>query len=232
MSLAAGLVGVLAGAGAMALAMQGTADPRRAEIETIIREYLLEHPELLNEMAQRFQDREQAKAINANRAAYETPYAGAWAGAEDGDVVLVEFFDYACIYCRQSAPDVERLLAEDKKLKVVWRELPVLGEQSVVAAEASLAAARQGKFHDFYKAMYAQGARPTDEAIAAAKKAAGVTPEAARTSARPEIEKNLELARGVGASGTPVFVIGDKVLHGAAGYEALKAAVAEARKKG
>lgn len=228
-SMIAGLLGIVIGGAAVAFA-QGGADPERARIERIVRDYILEHPEIIPEAMQRLQQREVAKAVQANRAAYETPFAGAWAGAEDGDVVLVEFFDYACGFCRQSNPDIERLLKEDPRLKVVWRELPVLGPDSTSAAQASLAAAKQGKFRVFHQALFAAG-RPTPQAVAAARGTAGVAQAAVAPDVAREIEKNYELARAVGATGTPTFVIGDQVLQGAVGYEALKKAVAEARAK-
>ncbi|HEY0446862.1 MAG TPA: DsbA family protein [Allosphingosinicella sp.] len=228
--LGAGLGGLLVGAAAMALAGQGggtSPGSDRAQIETIVREYILANPEIIPEAVKRLQDRDLAKAIDANRAAFETPFAGAWAGAKEGDVVLVEFFDYACGFCRKSNPDIDRLLAEDRKLKVVWRELPVLGPDSQAAAEASLAAAKAGKFRAFHEKLFALG-RPTAATIAEAKKAVGVTGGAA-PEFRAEVEKNYELARSVQASGTPTFLVGDKVLQGAVGYDALKEAIAAAR---
>lgn len=228
--IAAGLGGLLVGAGAVALAGQGgrfSADPERARVEAIVRDYILANPDILPEAMKRLQERDLAEAIDANRAAYETPFASAWAGAADGDVVLVEFFDYACGYCRRSNPDIERLLAEDDRLKVVWRELPVLGPDSQTAAEASLAAARAGKFRAFHEKLFDLG-RPNDANIAEAKQAVGIA-GGASPEARAEIEKNYELARAVGASGTPTFVVGDQVLQGAVGYEALKEAIAKAR---
>ena len=230
-TLGAGLVGVLIGGVAVALASQsgvGAADPDRARIEGIVRDYILAHPEIIPEAVQLLQDRQLAQAIDGNRAAYETPFAGAWAGAEDGDVVLVEFFDYACGFCRQSNPDIDRLLAEDDKLKVVWRELPVLGPDSQVAAEASLAAAREGDFRAFHETLFSLG-RPTAANIAEAKETVGVTTLVPAAEARAEIDKNYELARAVNATGTPTFVVGDQVLQGAVGYDALKQAIAEAR---
>ena len=227
--LIAGLLGLLAGGGAVALATGSLgADPDEARIEEVVRAYILENPEILPEAMQRLQDRELAEAVDENRAAFETPFAGAWAGAEDGDVVLVEFFDYACGYCRKSNEDIDRLLSDDPKLKVVWRELPVLGPDSNAAAQASLAAAAQGRFRPFYNALFAQG-RPTAQAIAAAQAAAGVAPSQPTAEMQKEIQNNYQLAGSVRASGTPVFVVGDKVLHGAVGYDALKAAIAEAR---
>ena len=166
---------------------------------------------------------------------FETPYAGAWAGAQNGDVTLVEFFDYACGYCRKSNADVDRLLREDPRLKVVWREWPVLGQDSERAALVSLAAAQAGTYRKFYDAMFAAG-RPSPEALARAQQAAGVSAQAvaqiqASPAAGAELARNHQLAQSVGASGTPTFVVGDEVLQGAVGYDALKKAIETARSK-
>jgi protein-disulfide isomerase len=158
----AGVAGLAIGGSAVAISGAGAG---RAEIEGVVRDYLLANPEIVTEAQTRLQDREVGKLVAANRALFETPFGSAWQGARDGDVVLVEFFDYACGYCRRSNADVDRLLAEDKRLKVVWRELPVLGQDSLAAAEASLAAAEQGKFRPFFDRLFAQG-RPTAPARA------------------------------------------------------------------
>ena len=204
-------------------------DPDRARVERIVHDYILAHPEIIPEAIRTLQSRDLAKAVNANRAAIETPFGSAWAGAENGDVVLVEFFDYACPYCRASNADVARLLSEDKKLKVVWRELPVLGDASVVAAQVSLAAAKQGRFKAFHDSMYAAG-RPNPQTVRMAQQAAGVAP-APPGEFNAELDKNYQLARMLNATGTPTWVVGDKVLEGAVGYTTLKAAIDEARKK-
>jgi len=230
----AGVIGLIGGAAAMAVVTGGTGMPAstdKAAIERIVRDYILAHPEIIPEAMQRLQQGETGKLVAANRSAIETPFPGAWAGAVDGDVTLVEFFDYACGYCRQSVADIDRLLAEDKKLKIVFRELPILGPGSEEAAKASLAAARQGRFIDFHRKMYAAG-RPSAATIASARKAAGVAPgEVPAATVSAEVDKNLGLARALNLTGTPSFVIGDRVLGGAVGYEALKQAVAEARAK-
>ena len=96
-------------------------------------------------------------AIGGQRTALETPFHGAWAGAAEGDVVLVQFFDYSCGYCRQSNADVDRLLREDSRLKVIWREYPVLGPASDAAARVSIAAARQGRFRELHAQMFCLG---------------------------------------------------------------------------
>ncbi len=218
-ALIAGLVGLAVGAGAMLLANG-----------YFIRSYLLEHPEILPEAMDRLHQRQAAQAIERHRAALERPFHGAWAGAADGDVVLVEFFDYACGYCRASNPDVERLLREDPRLRVVWRDYPVLGPASDRAAIASLAAAKAGRFRRFYDRLFAT-ARPTEASIAVARTAAGLGEVELTAEMRDELERNFELGRAIGATGTPTFVIGDRVLQGAVGYEALKEAIAAARSR-
>lgn len=216
-TLVAGLLGILIGAGAMLLANG-----------YFVRSYLLEHPEVLPEAMDRLRAREAAAAVDQHRAALETPFHSAWAGAPDADVVLVEFFDYACGFCRAANPDVERLLREDPRLKVVWREFPVLGPNSEQAAIASLAAAKAGRFRAFNERLFAT-ARPTEAAVTAAREAAGVAEVELTPEFRRELERNYELARAIGATGTPTFVVGDRVLQGAVGYEALREAVAAAR---
>lgn len=219
-ALAAGLVGALIGGGAVAWSSRQS-----------VRDYLLENPEVIPEAIDRLRERQEARAVSANRAALETPFAGAWAGAADGDVVLVEFFDYACGFCRKSNADVDRLLREDPRLKVVWREWPVLGPDSEAAARASLAAARAGRFKPFYDALFAAG-RPTPEALAKARSGAGLGGDLPAAVADQELARNFELARDLEATGTPTFVVGDQILQGAVGYEALRDAIRKARTKG
>jgi protein-disulfide isomerase len=228
-ALLAGAGGILIGASAMVVAGGGDLRPGtgKAEVEGIVRDYILANPQIIPDAMRLLQEREVAKLVDANRELLETPFGSAWAGAEKGDVVLVEFFDYACGFCRKSNADVDRLLREDKKLKVVWREWPVLGQDSLAAAEASLAAAKQGKFREYFDTLFAEG-RPTPAALSAAQAKTG-TSAAPSPEYQSEIEKNYQLARGIGATGTPTFVVGNKVLQGAVGYDALKAAIAEAR---
>ncbi|MGQ0558336.1 MAG: DsbA family protein [Sphingosinicella sp.] len=219
-AFAAALVGALAGGGIMYFA--GRQD---------VRAYLLEHPEVLNEATARLRQRETAAQLAPRRAELERPFHSAWAGAADGDVVLVEFFDYACGFCLSSNADIDRLLREDSRLKVVWREYPVLGPDSDRAAVASLAAARAGRFRDFYNRLFASG-RPSEASVAAASESFGVTGPEFTAEDRAELERNMALAAAIGAQGTPTFVIGDEVLHGAVGYDLLRKAIAQARRRG
>ena len=229
----AALGGLIVGGGAVALAGGSNVlatDGDRTAIETVVREYILSHPEIIPEAMKRLQERQATDMLASNRKALETPFPGAWAGAKDGDATLVMFSDYSCGFCRSSVPDIERLLAEDKKLKIVWRELPILGPGSELAAREALTAAKQGKYMDFHRRMFAAG--PPDAAkLAAVGKAVGLAAGRPTVEIDREIESNVALARTLGLTGTPSFVVGDRLLMGAVGYDALKKAVAEARAK-
>ena len=230
--LIAGLGGAIVGAAALQLASGGLIGNDRSRTEAIVHDYILSHPEILPEAMKRLQARETGSLVSNHRKALETPFAGAWAGAAKGDVTLVMFTDYSCGYCRASVADVDKLLATDKGLKVVWREIPILGPGSEAAARVALTAARQGRYLDFHRRMFAEGP-PDGASITRVGKASGVTAVAdAGGAIQGEIENNLALARTLGMTGTPTFVIGDKILQGAVGYDALKTAIAEARKAG
>lgn len=233
------ILATLLGAGGAALAVHAVEKPQpvntadKAAIEQVVREYILTHPEILPEAMRNLEARENKKLVDDNRVQIEKPFAGAWEGAADADVTLVQFFDYACTYCRASRPDVERLLAEDKKLKVVYRELPILGPQSLDAALASLAVAEQGNYGEFHRALYRAG-RLTPQIIGDAMEKArtdiGRAKEAEKSAAvRQEIAANLSLQQTLQLTGTPSWVVGDTVLNGAVGYDQLKAAIAVAR---
>ncbi len=171
-----------------------------------------------------------------NKSALETPYASAWAGAEKGDVTLVMFTDYACGYCRTMLPDIDRLLAEDPRLKIVWREIPILGPGSEIAAKASLAAAEQGAYREFHERMFASG-QPDGIKVSAVLKGMNLDLRQAQrdiyvTAVMGELKKNLDLvARLDEAPATPTFVVNGQMLKGAVGYDALKQAIGEARKR-
>lgn len=233
------LVSALLGAGAFALVlswMPGLAGPA-------IRGYLLEHPEILPEAMERLQARETAryekaregaqKAVPQLLAQLQKPFAGAWAGNPDGDVTVVAFMDYACGYCRASLPGIEELIARDPNVRVVYREFPVLGPESVVAARWALAAAEQGKFRAFHDALYAAGP-PSVENITLAAGKAGLDKALANKAVQSkaveqEILANHKLGEQLAMTGTPAWVIGGKLLSGARDYAGLAQAVAEAR---
>ncbi len=232
----AALVGVAGGvAGTRALAEQsGGPVTGRAAIEAIVHDYILAHPEILPEAMQKLQARENSKAIDADRLALEKPFGSAWAGSQSPKVTLVMFTDYSCGYCRASLGDVGRLLAENPDLKVVWREIPVLGPDSEAAARVALAAAQQGHYLPLHKGLFEAG-RPDHATVVKVASAAGLDAGKLANAGKgrdvtEELASNMALAGRLGVSGTPAFVIGDEFLSGAVGYEVLSKAVADARK--
>jgi protein-disulfide isomerase len=220
------LAGAGLGAGGMALADRARGGPIGPEV----RAYLLAHPEVLTEAMGRLQDRESGRLVAQHRDAIVKPYPGAWAGNPRGDVTVVQYYDYNCGYCRASVPAVDKLLARDAKVRIVYRELPILHETSRAAARASLAAAAQGRFVAFHRALYAAGPVST-ASIAAAGRRAGVDPARIPADADAELRRNLEVASALNFSGTPSWVIGDRILAGLQPVEALEEAVAAARKR-
>ena len=200
--------------------------------ERIVRDALRTHPDILVDASDALRDRQYAPTLDAQRAAIETPFHSSWKGAAKPEVVLTYFYDYACGYCRKSNPDIERLLAEDKGLRVVYRELPILGPESLAASRVALAASKAGRFGAFHDALSAAG-RPSPQSVAAAAAAAGV-PGQPQDSAdqEAELKRNFAVAGQLGATGTPLFIVGDRVMNSAVGYDVLKDAIADTRARG
>ena len=227
---------VLAGVAGAALAA-GTASPPvsdKAAIERIVRDYILSHPEIIPEAMNRLQSREVTHLLDSNRKEIETPFAGAVAGNPKGDVSVVVFFDYACPYCNQGHADIHQLAANDPGVRIVYRDFPVLSPASEEAAMASLSAAQQGHYTRFHNAMFETPGKVAHERTIAMVRTAGLNEmKTARdlnsAALKAEIKKNLELGRALGLTGTPSYVIGNRILSGAVGYDKLKEAVAEAR---
>jgi protein-disulfide isomerase len=197
----------------------------------IVRQGLLADPSVLPEAIDALRDAQYQPALQANRAAIETPFASSWKGAAKPEVTLVEFFDYACPYCKASNPVVDRLIEEDKDVRIVYRELPILGPDSVIAARLSLEASKAGRFAKFHDTLWAAGRPATDTMATAAQAAAIPALPTNDPSIEAELKRNFQLAGQLGATGTPLFVIGDRVMNSAVGYDALKKAVADARAK-
>ena len=202
-----------------------------------IRSYLLEHPEVLPEAMAKLQERNTAKVIAANRSDIVQPVGTAWAGNAKGDVTVVEYLDYNCGYCKASVPIVADLIRGDPGVKVVYREWPVLSQESVTAARYGMVAARMGadygKLHDAFYANHPL----TDAGMEAALKTVGLDPAAVKKgAAMPEVDAtivtNTTVMRQLSQTGTPAWVIGDKVFTGMMTLEDMKKAVAEARKRG
>ena len=222
------------------------ADPpamTREQIETIVREYLQQHPEVVTdalraaEMKRREAAREHtSRAIASQRDALLNDSTSPVGGAAAGDVTVVEFFDYACPHCKNVAGAVKQLLRDDPKVRVVYKELPILGEGSVVAARAALAAREQGKYLEMHDALMAEKAGPTEASVMAAAAKVGLDvarlkSDMAKPAVMETIQKNYALAQSLGLSGTPAFVVGEDFAPGAVPLARLKEMVAKARQK-
>lgn len=224
-AVAGGLVGAVIAAAALLLAAPNLISSR------IVRQGLLADPKILADAVDALRDAQYQPVLATHRAAIEKPFASSWKGAAKPEVTLVEFFDYACPYCKASNPLVDRLLKEDTGLRVVYRELPILGPESVTAARLSLAASKLGRFSQFHDRLWAAG-RLAPQTIATAAQAAGIAGKPQQDAdVEAELKRNFQLAGQLGATGTPLFVVGDRVLNGAVGYDALKQAIEVARAK-
>ena len=211
------------------------------DVKRLALEAILENPEIVMQAVDILREREavaQAEAAQAalseQRGALESGENAPVLGNPEGDVTLVEFFDYNCPYCRRAAEGVETLIAEDPELRVVFREWPILGDESVEAARASLAAAMQGGYEAFHLALMEGSGRVDTAAIDAAAQAAGLDLDRLREDMQaPEVQAHIdastELAEALGITGTPAFVVGDQVVPGAVPTEELAALIEEAR---
>ncbi|MBA3578298.1 MAG: DsbA family protein, partial [Sphingomonas sp.] len=186
----------------------------------LVRAGMMSDPQILVDASEALRDRQYMPVLAQHRAAIETPFGTSWKGSSKPDVVLVEFYDYACGYCRASNPVLQQLIEEDPGLRVVYRELPILGPESVTAARLSLAASKAGRFGQFHDALWAAG-KPGPESLARASQSAGIPPNPIESQdIEAELKKNYDLAGALGATGTPLFVVGNRVLNSAVGYDA------------
>jgi len=219
-----------------------TPDQRKA-IESIIRDYLTKNPEVMldaleaakEKLTKEAHDKAGAALVARRQELFEDP-ASPIAGNPKGDVSVVEFFDYRCPYCKQVEPSLEALLKEDRQLRLVYKEMPVLGQASMIASKAALAARNQGKYDDFHRALMNTKGQLDEAALFKIAGSVGLDIDRLkRDMAAPEIEKaikaNLELADALDIRGTPGFVIGEEIVPGAVDLGTLKQLIAAARKK-
>lgn len=208
---------------------------QRQAIEGIIHDYLMHNPDVLIEALRAAEDAKSKQVLSErHREIFDDP-ATPVGGNPQGDVSLVEFFDYRCPYCKQVQPTLETLLRKDPNLRFVYKEMPVLGPSSVVAAHAALAARLQGKYEAFHNAMMAAKGQISDDVVYRVAGSVGLDVERLkRDMESPEIDQavkaNLALADALDIRGTPGFIIGNHIIPGAVDLDALKDLIAESRK--
>lgn len=195
-------------------------------IKELVLEAIRENPGIVFEAAQLFEEQQQAlqaqaaaEVLDTEKATLENDPNAPVLGNPEGDVTVVEFFDYNCPYCRRVKPEMEALLAADPNVRVVYREWPILGEGSVFAARAALASRNQGKYEEFHWAMMQLKQRAEEATIIRVAEDIGLdVAQLRRDMNAPEIEEHIQtsmrLAQSLGFSGTPSFVIGDSLAPG------------------
>ena len=195
-------------------------------IKELVLEAIRENPGIVFEAAQLFEQQQQAlqaqaaaQVLDTEKATLENDPNAPVLGNPDGDVTVVEFFDYNCPYCRRVKPEMEALLAADPNVRVVYREWPILGDGSVFAARAALASRNQGKYEEFHWAMMQLKERAEEASILRTAEDIGLDVAQLRSDMNgPEIEEHrqtsMRLAQSLGFSGTPSFVIGDSLAPG------------------
>lgn len=223
-----------------ALAAETVSDAERAKIESVLKDYLAKNPGIIVESLQKYQEQQQADMNKQFTDKFATVRADILKaghptmGAKDADITIIEFYDYNCGYCKKAFSDVDQLLNNDKKVRIVFIEMPILSETSVEAAKWALAAEKQGKFYEFHTALMKFNGQKDKKLM---QKIAGdlkmdlkkAEADAESRATLEAIEKNLTLARELGINGTPGFIIQDQLTPGYMGYEGMKAAVAQAR---
>jgi protein-disulfide isomerase len=215
----------------------------RAGIEAIVREYILKHPEVILESMQGMQERKRAAAreqasqrVAARQDDLLRDPAAPVEGNLAGDVTVVEFFDYRCPHCRSVAGTVDKLVESDPRIRLVHKQFPVLGPDSVIAARAALAARAQGKYLALHRALMSAAEPFTAQALDKLALEAGLDLDRLRAdmeqpAIQAAIDRNRALAQDLGITGTPTFVVGAQIAPGAMSLEVLQALVAEARVK-
>jgi protein-disulfide isomerase len=210
-------------------------------IRQLVRDYLLTNPEVLIEAAQVYRERQQEiqqqqarEALVSRREELDQDPDSPVIGNPDGDVVVVEFFDYRCPYCVRVAEDLREVVEDDGNIRLVMKEFPILGPESMVAARMALAAEKQGKYEELHFAMMTVSGKLTEaKAFKIAKKIDLDMDQLRRDMEAPEIDamlqRNFALAQALQINGTPAFVIGDEVVRGAIDMRALRQIVGQAR---
>lgn len=224
-----------------------TLDPldmdQRKEIDTLIHNYIMQHPEVILESIQRLREKEemagQASAtqnlIQASDAIYNDPLSPI-GGNPDGSVTIVEFFDYRCGYCKRVFPAIEEILAEDKDIKIVFKEFPILGEDSVLASRAALATWFNwpDQYHKFHTELMSSRGSLNQNKVFELASIAGIDVTALKAAMKDEkvdeaIARTMKLAEFLDINGTPGFIIGNELIPGAIDIDAIRSLIEQAR---
>jgi protein-disulfide isomerase len=212
-------------------------------LEQAIHDYIIGHPEVIAEALQKYQEQQeaskqqaQAQALKDLQAKLVSDPASPVLGNPNGDVTVVEFLDYRCPYCKTMHKSIADMIASDGNVRVVIKEFPILGDDSLYAARAALAAGKQGKYAEMHTALMTFKGKAGPKDVEEVAQSIGLDTEKLKQDmAAPEVDQELQqnynLAEALGINGTPAFVIGDTLIPGAIKLDDLKAQIAKAREK-
>jgi protein-disulfide isomerase len=212
-------------------------------VETIVEQYIRSHPEVIEQSLKVLEAKREAEerarqktAIGKRQQDLLHDPSSPVSGNPNGDITIVEFFDYRCGFCKRAAPAVTQLQKEDSRVRVVYKDFPILGEPSELAAKAALASHEQGKHQQFHEALLASKNEMTKEEVLRIATEVGLDPKRLEADmANPEwqtvIDRNRALARDLGINGTPGFIVGTELMPGALDVKGLKDLIARAGEK-
>ncbi len=218
-------------------------DAQRAEIEGIIKNYLLNHPEVMVEVSKELEKRQASMQAESNKKVIVERKASIFKAPTDfvlgntkGEISVVEFFDYNCGWCKKAVDEVNKLTKADPQVRIVMKELPIFGENSTTAAKAAMASIRQGKYWDFHLALMKEKQVTKDNVFKIAEKVGLNVDKLKADMADPAIDaalkENASLAQELGIEGTPGFIINSRVNVGFVPAEGIREILAEVRKSG
>lgn len=221
-------------------------DEQKKALGEIIKDYLIKNPEImfevqsaLDEKSQKEQDAKLKTFMATNAKTIYRSADSSVAGDANGDVTVVEFFDFNCGYCKRGLPEVQKLVQDDKKVRFVFKELPILAKGSEEAARVALAVKRQGKYWEFHQAMLGSKGQANEASALKVAESLGldmnkIKTDMASDAVKNELQSDLQLAKQLGVNGTPHFLVGDKSIPGAPDdlHDQLESLVSGYRKTG
>jgi len=217
---------------------------QRKEMGEIVRQYLIENPEVLRDAFEALERKEAKAKSEGAKAAIKELAPDIFRADGDlvignpvGDVTMVELFDYNCGFCKRSLPDILKLVETDKKLKFVIKEFPILGPGSLVAARAAIASRAQGKYWEFHTALLKKRGSVNEAGVMKVAKSIGLDIDKLKKDMKSEeiadiLRRNHKVAQALNINGTPAFIVADNIFPGAVGFEQLAEAIAKVRAKG
>jgi protein-disulfide isomerase len=225
---------------------QAPAAITRDQVPSLVREALMNDPTIVVDAMKKYRENQEVAAkkafkenlVKTNNEIFHSPDSPVLGDEKNADIRIVEFFDYHCGYCKRLLPDLNKLVAEDKKVVIVFKEFPILSEDSITASRAALAVHRiaKDKYFAFHSELMKASGKFDEPRLLDIAKKLGISPDKLKAEmAKPEItailDKNRETASLLRIEGTPAMIIGSELLAGAAPYEEMKKLVDAARKE-